>query len=112
MALCIRYCKGLEIKQRFLGFIDCFTKQGSENLSQLMLEYFKQFKLSPQVAIVAQSYDGASVMCGRSNGVQAKIKYKYPFAVFTHCMAYRINLVVLEMCKIVKVIHFCSVFYN
>lgn len=112
MALCIRYCKGLDIKERFLGFIDCSMKQDSESLSQLMLEYLKQCKLSPQVAIVAQSYDGASVMSGRFNGVQAKIKSKYPFAIYTHCMAHRINLVVLDMCKIVKVINFYSVFYN
>ncbi|CAI6358861.1 unnamed protein product [Macrosiphum euphorbiae] len=102
MALCIRYCKGLDIKERFLGFIDCSMKQDSESLSQLMLEYLKQCKLSPQVAIVAQFYDGASVMSGRFNGVQAKIKSKYPFAIYTHCMAHRINLVVLDMCKIVK----------
>jgi len=53
MALCIRYYKELEIKERFLGFINCSIKQDSRSLSQLMLEYLKQFKLSPQVAIVA-----------------------------------------------------------
>lgn len=53
--------------------------------------------------IVAQSYDGANVMSGKFNGVQAKIKNKFPYAIYTHCMAHRINLVVIDMCKYVKV---------
>lgn len=103
MALCIRYCKGLEIKERFIGFIDCSYKQDAETLSQLILGYLKQCNLNSKVAIIAQSYDGASVMSGQFNGVQAKIKSKYPYAIYTHCMAHKVNLVVLDMFKIVKV---------
>lgn len=69
-----------------------------------MLDYLKQCNLKPQVAIVAQSYDEASVMSGRFNGVQFKIKVKQPYAIYTHCMGHKVNLVVLDMCKIVKVL--------
>lgn len=43
------------------------------------------------------------VMAGKYNGVQAKIQNKYSCAVYTHCMAHRVNLVVVDMCKFVKV---------
>jgi len=92
-----------EIKERFISFIDCSYKQDAETLCKTMLDYLKQCNLNPQLVIVAQSYDGASVMSGRFNGVQAKIKEKHPYAICTHCMAYKVNLVVLDMCKIVKV---------
>lgn len=56
------------------------------------------------INIIAQSYDGASVMSGKLNGVQAKIKELYPSAIYTHCMAHRLNLVVVDMCKTIKVL--------
>jgi len=67
------------------------------------IEYLKICGINPQTPIVAQSFDGASVMSGRFNGVQAKVKENYPYAIYTHCMAHRVNLVVLDMCKLVKV---------
>lgn len=103
MALCIRYCNELEIKERFIGFIDCSNSQNVESLWQNILGYLKKCNLNPQVAIIAQLYDGANVMAGRLNGVQVKIKSKYPYAIYTHCMAHILNLIVLDMCKIVKV---------
>jgi len=42
-------------------------------------------------------------MSGKFNGVQAKIKNKFPYAIYTHCIAHKINLVVIDMCKYVKV---------
>jgi len=44
--------------------------------------------------LIAQSYDGASVMSGRINGVQAIIRRQYPYAYFLHCYAHQLNLVV------------------
>lgn len=48
-------------------------------------------------------YDGENVMSGKFNGVQSKIKTKFPHTTLTHCKAHRINLVVVDMCKIIKV---------
>lgn len=103
MSLCVRYCKELIVVERFLGFIDCSNKQDAETLTQSIIECLKMSGINPQTPILAQSYDGASVMSGRFNGVQAKVKVKYPYAIYTHCMAHRVNLVVLDMCKLVKV---------
>jgi len=104
MALCVRYTQNLKIiYERFLGFIDCSIKQDAQALSQHILDYLKVCNLSDKAQIIGQSYDGASVLAGKFNGVQAKIQNKYSCAVYTHCMAHRVNLVVVDMCKFVKV---------
>lgn len=92
----------MDIQERFLGFIDCSEKQDAQALSDHILYYLQTWKLSEKAQIVSQSY-GANVMSGKFNGVQSKIKTKFPHATFTYCMAHRINLVVVDMCKIVKV---------
>ncbi|KAL4141494.1 hypothetical protein QTP88_004124 [Uroleucon formosanum] len=102
MALCVRYVKNLDVVERFLGFIDCSMNQDAESLYQYILWYLKKCKLSSKPQIVAQSYDGANVMSGKFNGLQNKIKSQYPYAIYTHCMAHKMNLIVLDMCKYVK----------
>ncbi|KAE9522565.1 hypothetical protein AGLY_017035, partial [Aphis glycines] len=57
---------------------------------------------SSKPQIVAQSYDGANVMSGKFNELQNKIKNQYPYAIYTHCMAHKMNLIVIDMCKYVK----------
>lgn len=99
----MRYCIGLNVVERFIGFIHCSKSKNASALSEHILKYLNKCGLNPEAKLVAQSYDGANVMSGKFKGVQANIKQKYPYAIFTHCMAHRVNLVVLNMCKIVKV---------
>lgn len=49
--------------------------------------------------LIGQCYDGASVMVGHINGLQAKIKEVAPYALFTHCLAHRLNLVLQYGCN-------------
>jgi len=93
----------LEIKERFLGLIDCSRKQDAQALSDHILNYLETCKLNTKAQIISQSYDGANVMSVKCNGVQSKTRMKYPYAYFTNCMAHRINLIVVDMCKNVKV---------
>lgn len=102
MSICVRYTVGLEIVERFVGFIDVSEKQDAESLCANIFAFLTKNNMD-KFHIVAQSYDGASVMAGKFNGVQTKIKSKFPYAIYTHCMAHRINLVVIDMCKNVKV---------
>lgn len=108
LSLCVRYTKNFEVVERFLIFIDVSHKQDASSLCSYIFNYLDTNSLS-EIPIVAQSYDGASVMSGRFGGVQQKVKMKYPFAIYTHCMAHRVNLVVLDMCKIIQV---CNVIFN
>jgi len=73
------------------------------NIVLLNIDFEKHKVDMNAVKIIAQSYDGASVMSGHLHGIQSKIKDLYPCAIYTHCMAHRLNLVVVDMCKNIKV---------
>ena len=45
---------------------------------------------------VSQCYDGASVMSGKCAGVSAKILEKNTKAVYIHCCAHHLNLVLVD----------------
>ena len=47
--------------------------------------------------LLGQGYDGCSVMASSQNGVQARIREKYPKAAFVHCASHRLNLVVNDL---------------
>ena len=47
--------------------------------------------------VVAQCYDGASVMSGRLNRVQAKFSEPSQCAMYIHCHAHRLNLVIVDV---------------
>lgn len=43
------------------------------------------------------SFDGAAVMSGHLNGVQAKLKKRVNHAVFTHCKSHNLSLSIMGM---------------
>ena len=47
--------------------------------------------------LLGQGYDGCSTMAGKDNGVQSRIRMKYPKAAFVHCSSHRLNLVVNDL---------------
>lgn len=49
--------------------------------------------------VVAQSYDGAAVMSGSVWGVQARFQEIHPEAIYVHCYAHELNLVLYYTCK-------------
>ena len=53
-------------------------------------------------ACVGQSYDGANVMSGHVSGVQTRIQKLAEWAIYVHCYAHRLNLVVVDSCKSVR----------
>ncbi|KAG7513368.1 zinc finger MYM-type protein 1-like [Solea senegalensis] len=58
--------------------------------------------------VVAQCYDGAAVMASGLNGLQAKVKDRAPMALFIHCYAHRLNLVLTQGASKLKE---CKVFF-
>ncbi|KAL4112638.1 hypothetical protein QTP88_016386 [Uroleucon formosanum] len=104
LSVCVRYTVGLEIYERFLQFVDVSCGQDA---NQIVSAIYSSCNLNMNALnIVAQSYDG----------VQAKIKEHYSCSIYTHCMAHRLNLVVVDLYKEIKVIfkifiiiqiHFC-----
>ena len=57
--------------------------------------------------LIMQTYDGASVMSGHINGVQAIVRQEYPFAHFVHCAAHRLNLALCQSASsiVYKLLH-------
>jgi len=95
------------VYERFLCFVDVSSGQCANHIVAALFDTFEKQKLAmSKIKIIAQSYDGASVMSGHLNGVQTKIKEYYPFAIYTHCMAHRLNLVDVDTCKTIKVLLF------
>ncbi|KAL4149980.1 hypothetical protein QTP88_003831 [Uroleucon formosanum] len=98
LSVCVRYTVGLEIYERFLQFVNVSCDQDANQIISAIYSSFKNCNLNMDALnIVAQSYDGACVMSGHIGGVQAKIKEHYPCAIYTHCMAHRLNLVVVDL---------------
>lgn len=93
--LTIRYVNSNgELKERFLGFHDVSDDRTANALFALLSNILEPFDFKNK--LVAQCYDGASVMSGELNGLQRKIKSVAPAALFTHCAAHRLNLVLQQ----------------
>lgn len=81
MSICVRYIIDLDVYERFLCFVDISKGQTSNHIVNALFECFEKQKLTmSKIKIIAQSYDGASVMSGHLNGVQSKIKEHDPYA--------------------------------
>ncbi|XP_025420897.1 uncharacterized protein LOC112691000 [Sipha flava] len=89
--------------QRFLGFVQV-EELDALGLTNSTIEFLNSVGLDITKCI-SQSYDGASVMSGSTNGVQVKIrelsKNKCPYI---HCYAHRLNLVLVDVAKSVEIV--------
>lgn len=99
LSICLRYVTSdLIIKEEFVGFNHLKTGLTAVDIFQSIIMKVSELRLD-NCAFVAQCYDGASVMSGCNNGVQNLFREKHPHAVYTHCYAHKLNLVLLESTK-------------
>ena len=99
MCFVIRYAdmaKGA-IHEHFISFVEAKSLDAN-SLSSYIIKLLHDLDLNLS-KIVSQGYDGASVMSGRCNGVQAKIREVAPNAVYIHCFAHVLNLVLVDATK-------------
>jgi len=94
LAILVRYVHGSVIKERALGTYP-MRSLTADALSTFIINKLHSLGLDWQNC-VGQCYDGASVMSGWANGVQAKIHNQFPNAVYIHCYAHRLNLVLID----------------
>lgn len=106
-SIIIRYVnsQGLLV-ERFLGFYDVSAGRTADHLFTMAATVLDP--LEYQLKLVGQCYDGASVMSGHLNGLQQKIKEHAPQAVFVHCLAHRLNLVLQQSFKKISK---CRIFF-
>ncbi len=95
LSMIVRLDKGSEIMERQLGFVDVSSDRTATALSTVIKGKLIQHE-NIKDKLIGQTYDGASVMSGHLNGVQAQVKREYPFAHFVHCATHRLNLVLCQ----------------
>ena len=100
MAIVLRYVdsKGM-LHEHFLTYIEAASLT-AESLTKYILDTLHKFHLDPNW-IISQGYDGASVMSGQCSGVQQRIRNVAPNALYVHCYAHTLNLVLVDSVKMV-----------
>ena len=108
---CVKFCGAFQLALRghdetdssdnpgiFRGLVDFVASQDSVLVEHLKTAtVFKgTFKMIQKAKLVAQGYDGASVMRGATGRVQLKIMDVYEHAHYVHCYAYQLNLIMLQ----------------
>ena len=85
------------VVERFLTFVVA-SNLTAEYLTNYILDTLSLFSLDVNM-IVSQGYDGASVMSGCCCGVQQRIRELVPHAIYIHCHAHCLNLVLVDCVK-------------
>ena len=86
------------VHERFLTYVEA-KSQNPESLAAYILDTLSKFGIDHKF-IVSQGYDGASVMSGQCSGVQQHIKNEASQAMYIHCYAHCLNLVLVDSTKI------------
>lgn len=86
-----------EVREAFLGFDDVGEDRSASAIADYVLRVLRKYRCVDK--LVAQTYDGASVMASDLSEVQAKMKAKVPEAMLTHCYAHNLNLVLSHSAK-------------
>ena len=95
LSVCLRYVnddspKQPILREDFVGFVP-LASQTAENLADDILLHCSKLRVDMKKC-VGQGYDGAAAMSVRLNGVQARIRRRYPKARYVHCASHRLNL--------------------
>lgn len=107
LSVVVRYpTKDGNVQERFLGFLDVSSDRTAEALYKIVCKIVDELKCGSK--LVAQSYDGAAVMSGHLTGLQTRVKQSFPCALFVHCFAHRLNLVLSQSAGAIKE---CKIFF-
>ena len=99
MAIVVRYVDVQEVtlQDLFLTYV-AVSSLDAKLLTEYILETHKTYNLNSG-SIVLQGYDGASVMSGKCAGVQKRVKEVVPQAIYIHCLAHVLYLVLVDCAK-------------
>lgn len=110
LVLVLRYIDGTNnVQERFFEFIK-LSNANADTIAGALLERLRTILSEGQEKkLIAQAYDGASVMRGATGGVQRKIQDTYGNAHYVHCYAHQLNLVMQQATShIPQISHFFS----
>lgn len=99
LSLCLRYSIGSRPIERFVRI--AHLSEGSYTAQDIVKEVEKLVTelVGFGCMLTGLGADGASVMSGEWAGVQALLKQNYPWLIYIHCVAHRLNLVVVKSLK-------------
>ena len=95
------------IVERFIRFNDVSADRSAVSLSNHVIPFINEFSCGDK--LIAQTYDGGSVMAGQHGGLQKLIKDEFPQAMFIHCYAHQLNLILQQSVNHIKE---CKVFFS
>lgn len=107
LAICVCFVNERGIKESPLALTE-LREFDAENITSAIENQLTLSGIN-LVMCVAQSYDGASVMSGAVGGVQAKFRVNHPEAIYVHCYAHQLNLVLCLYQRPVSCLTCCSV---
>ncbi|XP_050064205.1 zinc finger MYM-type protein 1-like [Aphis gossypii] len=97
-SLCVRYYDNDSkmMREDFLKFVPVVDVTGN-GLAVVLMDSLTNIGLDLNF-LRGQGYDGASVMRGHFNGVQAVVRRSYPLALYSHCSSHSLNLAISDAC--------------
>ena len=107
LSIVLRYTKDDKVNESFTGFV-AISSVSAESISAAILAYLSRIGVDLR-KLVGQGYDGASTMAGYVSGVQKRIRKKYPRAIFVHCAAHCLNLVINDQSRVSIVRSTCDI---
>ena len=66
LSLVYRYISNFKACERFVEFIECRSERNAQSIASIAISKIEQYMIGSK--LVAQTYDGASVMAGESSG--------------------------------------------
>lgn len=83
--------------------IFCNFFMTGKGLAKLIIDNLQHLGIDTTYLRGQQGYDGAASMSGKFNGVQAHNKDTHPLAIYVHCSAHVLNLVVSKLCSATQI---------
>lgn len=102
VSFCIRCVDpNLEVHEFFLGFYNTSSTTG-KTLFDIVQDIFMRYQLE-FCNLRGQAYDGAGNVSGKYSGLQKRVREKEERAVFVHCPAHCLNLVIQDCMKDINI---------
>ncbi|CAH0393730.1 unnamed protein product [Bemisia tabaci] len=106
-SIVLRYVHKGVAKERFLGYCDISENKTAGAIVEKIRQYLTEFVCNEK--LVAQAYDGTNTMSGNKTGVQTQLKETHPFALFVHCYAHILSLVLTKSAELISE---CKIFFS
>ena len=104
LSIVLRYTKGEKVNESFTGFVE-ISSVSVKSISAAVLAHLSRIGVNLQ-KLVRQ---GTSTVTGHVSGVQKRIRKKYPPAIFVHCAAQCLNLVINDQSRVSIVRSTCDI---